>query len=423
MAGPWNIVVCGDLSEEAFVVQVSDPKIQTIAHIKKQIEKIMQIPSCELNLYQNERKLTDDKVLKDSEGLGNGVAVCAILKPIVLTVLRADCGVSVEIKIPRQEFPKWTVSILKEIVCFKFLMDPDSPHVLASAGHKLEKHKNLCEFVRNESIVTLTPLKHVKMINPPSVSGKTTVILPASCSLTRASQSFLYSRDLFPVTRKEHNIDFEIFAEEPNWLGKWSVSVVQQFPCTKIELVISNPRYTTVQSLRSKIQAELSIPTHQQKLLVGDIVLEEWDEDGKIMLLANYPTLFAGATISVVKLTDGIQMKHDVAKSNCHSRSIESLKLEVSEQNAVDTPTHINVSPFLWNVSNICYCIDVHCTQEITIEKIYRIMENIGGCKIEKLYLDGMFITRSSATLDSLKPKTECTLSRTPKLSKSYVYD
>ena len=54
MAGPWNIVVCGDLSEEAFVVPVSDLIKQTIAHIKEQIEKIMQIPSCELKLYQNE---------------------------------------------------------------------------------------------------------------------------------------------------------------------------------------------------------------------------------------------------------------------------------------------------------------------------------------------------------------------------------
>ena len=405
MAGPWNIVVCGDLSEEAFVVQVSDPKIQTIAHIKKQIEKIMQIPSCELNLYQNERKLSDGKVLKDFEGLGNGVAVCAIMKPIVLTVIRADCGLSVKIKIPRREFPKWTVSNLKEIVCFKFLMDPDSPHVLASAGHKLEEDKNLCEFARNDSVVTLTPLKHVEMINHPSVSGKKTVILPASCCLTRASQSFLYSRDLFPVARKEH-IDLGSFSKEPNWLGKWSVIVVQQFPCTKIELVISNPRYTTVHSLKSEIQAELSVPTHQQKLLVGDIVLEEWDEDGKIMLLANYPTIFAGATISVVKLTDGIQMKHNVAKFT------ESLKLEVSEQNAVDTPTHINVSPSSYNVSSIRYCIDVHCTQEITIEKIYRIIENIKGCKIGQLYLDGVFITRSSATLDTLKPKTGCTLSR-----------
>ena len=304
------------------------------------------------------------------------------MKPIVLTIIRADCGVSVQIKIPRQEFPKWTVSNLKKIVCFKFLMDPDS-HVLASAGHKLEEDKNLCEFARNDSVVTLTPLKHVEMINHPSVPGKAIVIISASCSLTRASQSFLYSRELFPVTRKKKASI--IFSQ--NWLGKWSVIVVQQFPCTKIELVISNPRSTTVHSLRENIQAELSIPTHQQKLLVGDIVLEEWDEDGKIMLLANYPTLFAGATISVVKLTDGIQTKHDIVKSKytqCTALG-KCLTLKVSEQNAVDTPTHTDIPiPYSWNKSNICTCIDMHCTQEITIEKMYRIFENIEGCRIEK---------------------------------------
>ena len=141
LADKWNIVVCGDLTPEPFIVLVSNPKKWKVAHIKKQIEDEAKVPACDLDPYLNHQVLPDDRTVYECDGMENGVAICAVMKPFVITVYRAGAGVSAEIKIPRNEFPQWTVNNLIEIACFKFLLNPKSSHVLASQGIKLEKKR------------------------------------------------------------------------------------------------------------------------------------------------------------------------------------------------------------------------------------------------------------------------------------------
>ena len=48
-------------------------------------------------------------------------------------------------------------------------------------------------------------------------------------------------------------------------------------------------KYAPTVSLKKTGTSTLSIPPHQQKLTVGSAVLEDWDEDGEVLLLCNYP--------------------------------------------------------------------------------------------------------------------------------------
>ena len=64
-----------------------------------------------------------------------------------------------------------------------------------------------------------------------------------------------------------------------------------------------------VMHLRELIKEKTGIPTHQQRLTVGNTVLEDWDEEGRIMHLRNYPAIHDGATIYLVQLTTGIKFK------------------------------------------------------------------------------------------------------------------
>ena len=50
-------------------------------------------------------------------------------------------------------------------------------------------------------------------------------------------------------------------------------------------------KYAPTVSLKKTGSSTLSIPPHQQKLTVGSTVLEDWDEDCKVLLLCNYPSI------------------------------------------------------------------------------------------------------------------------------------
>ena len=61
--------------------------------------------------------------------------------------------------------------------------------------------------------------------------------------------------------------------------------------------MLQDHKYAPTFSLKKTGSSTLSIPPHQQKLTVGSIVLEDWDEDGNVLLLCNYPSIYDGVTI------------------------------------------------------------------------------------------------------------------------------
>ena len=113
--------------------------------------------------------------------------------------------------------------------------------------------------------------------------------------------------------------------------------------------------------MRELIQKEFSIPPHQQKLTIGTTVLEDWDEDVKVLLLCNYPSIHDGVTIELVHVTEGIHVKlADVD---------DTKSLEISEKNGI-----------LFKEPKICppKYINIPNPREMTVRILGNIMKNCG---------------------------------------------
>ena len=93
------------------------------------------------------------------------------------------------------------------------------------------------------------------------------------------------------------------------------------------------------------MHSALSILPHQQKLTIGTTVLEDWDEEGKVLLLCNYPSIHDGVTIYLVCLTKGIHVKiHHYSNSDI---------LQISERNVISFPKDVFISsPKYINIPN-----------------------------------------------------------------------
>ena len=53
----------------------------------------------------------------------------------------------------------------------------------------------------------------------------------------------------------------------------------------------------------------MSVPTYQQKLVLGETVLEDKDNEGKELLVTHYPGFYEGVTLYLIQLTDGIYVQ------------------------------------------------------------------------------------------------------------------
>ena len=74
--------------------------------------------------------------------------------------------------------------------------------------------------------------------------------------------------------------------------------------------------------LRELVEEKTKVPTEQQRLVVGTTVLEDWDEDGNIMHLYNYPAIHDGATVFLIQLTTGKRFATSKYSPMSFSRSL-----------------------------------------------------------------------------------------------------
>ena len=73
----------------------------------------------------------------------------------------------------------------------------------------------------------------------------------------------------------------------------------------KISLVyaLSN----TIQSmpivkLKECIEECTGVPTHQQRLTIGDTIVEDWDEEDRMMFIGDYPNIQHGSLLYLIQL-------------------------------------------------------------------------------------------------------------------------
>ena len=95
--------------------------------------------------------------------------------------------------------------------------------------------------------------------------------------------------------------------------------------------------------LREAVKDVLSVDTHQQKLTVRDIVLEDWDEAGAMMMIIRYPKFHDGVTVYLVQLVEGIHVKVHVPDDNKEGVMHTFIVQNQANINHFSLPRYINI--------------------------------------------------------------------------------
>ena len=292
------------------MIDVPDPAKWTARDLISEAAKKLGYPAEQLTLYCNETVLPEGKPLTECQGLKNGVALLATIKPSTVHVTCPHIDATLKIDIPRREWRTWTVDTLRTVVCFKLGIDPSSSQndILALKGESLCDFSRLCETSGKESSLTYTRIQQFQL---PLPIGQTKHVFAAPSNVTQkfASGHTVYNRDVSAVVPP--TLPTRIFSYS-EWLTFWTITV-QQLDGTKTSIKLPDINRTPIYKLRELVKEVLSIPTHQQKLTLGGgnnnaIVLEDWDEEGGAMAIAHYPLLHDGATLYLVQLTEGIHV-------------------------------------------------------------------------------------------------------------------
>ena len=297
----WNIIVSGDI-EDPVVLFI--PYKSTVTQLKEEVEKKTNIPVREQTLYCQEIPLPEGKLLVECQGIDNGVALCLVRKPFIINVYRPDGKVNVRVEIPKNELDIWTVSILRNYISSRIGFQEDYDHIFVVDGTMIkmdvsELKLNECSAISDGCTMTVTFLKKVNIYIPPhdgTFSMKRSFYVPAS-----SSQEFMSK-----VTYQRLNCD---------WKGAWTV-YIQQIDGSRKILSLKTLSLTPVYKLRESLSETYAIPSYQQRLTVGDTVLEDWDVEGRPFLLANYPAIHDRVTLYLVCLTEGIHVKVSISNYN-----------------------------------------------------------------------------------------------------------
>ena len=326
----WTVIVCGDF-DKPLAILVPDPVKWTISDLKKEVSKKINVPEGKQILYCLEKVVPEGIPLPKCEGMENGVALCLALKPVIISAHCADLHATVQVEIPQNEFGDWTVSDLRNIVCAKFNLEPLPDHILALEGDILEDEMKVNEYIKGDCTVIIAPMQHV-IFPTPNQNGSRRVTLPIDTSLPQVSEDVLYKR--------KAQISCDSSSKAP-WTGYWVVSI-RKNDATEKNIRLTSCQNTPMFHLRELVEEQFSIPPHQQKLTIGTTVLEDWDEDGKVLLLCNYPYIHDGVTIELCHVTEGIHVKLEGVD--------DKISLKISEKNGILSkqpkicpPDHINI--------------------------------------------------------------------------------
>ena len=51
------------------------------------------------------------------------------------------------------------------------------------------------------------------------------------------------------------------------------------------------------------------VPTYQQRLTIGETIVEDWDEEDRMMFIGDYPKIQHGLLLYLIQLDGGFRMK------------------------------------------------------------------------------------------------------------------
>ncbi len=303
----WNIIVCGDFTAP-IAISVPDPSKWHVTDLKQAISEKTEVTIAltDITLYLGTTKLPEDKPLQECIGMRNGIAllVSTYIKPFVINVYCPDIDVTLTIEIPKREFSFWTIKTICEAICFK---EPRSEkyaqYLLVYNGNTLTNSRtgvSTIPGITDNCLMTYTKLESF-WFNIPNSVEKTSVLLPCSTDASFASLECFYGRSLSTSSRRGYD-----------WLSgcSWIITVQTLDGLSKTKIAIDVNRHCPmpIRSLREAIDKKLSVPTYQQRLLLGNTVLEDLRKDYQDATITDYPGFHCGITLHLVQLTDGIRV-------------------------------------------------------------------------------------------------------------------
>ena len=66
---------------------------------------------------------------------------------------------------------------------------------------------------------------------------------------------------------------------------------------------------TPIFRLRELVEECTGVPTHQQRLTIGSTIVEDWDDEDRMMFIGDYPNIHDGSLLYLVQLEGGSRMK------------------------------------------------------------------------------------------------------------------
>ncbi len=323
----WNIILCGHLPN-TIIVSVTDPAKWTVDNLKQVVIKdVPKASKSDITFYASENEQIPEGVpLKECAGVRNGTGLLTSIKPFIIKVYSPDVDDTVTVEIPIREFDDWILSNLLQAIHFKFGASGNDDLLVFNGkllGDDPKAKVSLIPDISSDCVMTYTRFRIGGCFLSPQ-NTKVKVFIPGGIGSAFVKNHCFYRRDL----------------DGKSFIPPWHV-VVQQLDGSKTTLALNDPHKISVIDLRKVVQQELSIPPHQQKLLLrDDVVLEDWKttSDGK-MLITNYPSFIDGAKLYVVHLTGGIrvnvsetdksnryQIRRVVGSINIHDRSLWTLQ-------------------------------------------------------------------------------------------------
>ncbi len=325
-----------------------------------------------------------------------GVALLATFKPYTVHVLCPHIDATLQIDIPRREWGSWSVATLRTVVCFKLGIDLASSQndILALEGESLcDSNKVSATGITGgkDSLLTYTRIQQLSL-----PTGNTSHVFAAPSDVTHkfASSHAIYNRHVFsiqpvmsgPRTYGTLGMGAGQLSQYPNWLCFWTITV-QQLDGTKTSINLPDINRTPIYKLRELVKEALSIPTHQQKLTLGGgsntIVLEDWDEEGKAMVIAHYPSLHDGATLYLVQRIKGIHVKVIISESQPISVGIGGISRGIGayggvviggmEQPASCYPSTLPSTILLSSIPLPSY-VNIHSPSKLSLNRLNKII-------------------------------------------------
>ncbi len=373
-----KLIFCGDF--EHFALDIQTPAETLVSSIIERVATSLDIPSVEISLYFNDQLLQPASPLSPQGGtqLRSGAALLVVANPLIITIQRYDTDMSFNLEISRLAAPQWTTDTLFDFCLYKAGMPrrKNGKYVFTVQETMLKEGKTICDFkiLNNNFTITIAFLKAV-LIQDLITFGENTrsVLIPTGCTDDKVlSGEQTIRRNSYPgnnfrcsLNVNRHTLQLgELLCDERQIYGRWKFTI-QAIDGTKKKVELENHCLTPVYELKNKVYNSFG----KIRLTFGKTILEDFDEEGHMMLLCSYPQLHDGATLYQINLPDAtsihVHVLCNASKQNIFNR-YTNVKLRV--------PTHFDEN-FTMECPRL---IHIENPNEFTVQRFISAMENFG---------------------------------------------